>query len=338
MIPLLLLGCSAPGPFDCEARRPQLKTFNELWLAFDERYAVFDQRLPDRTWDDVGDAYCSELTGDMGDPELFEVLVDMVRELDDGHVQVRLPREGLSASGWANPYPHYPALYDLEFQAEADYLDGPLTWAGNRWVSWGRIDSVGYLSLTSMDSLSASGNAAADRRVALEALEQASVDLQGVDGLIVDVRANEGGWDDVSLAIAGRFATTKTPVWDKRHREDGTFGSWTEISVEPIAPHWDVPVVVLTSGGTFSAAETFVLAMRELDGVTVLGEPTSGHLSDIYGNPLSRGWRLSLSAEQYRAADGEFYEAVGVPPDVSIPFEPGLGRGVMLEQALDRLR
>ena len=48
---------------------------------------------------------------------------------------------------------------------------------------------------------------------------------------------------------------------------------WRDVFVESPGPHvYDRPTVVLTSGGTFSAAETFTLAMREQPHVTVVGE------------------------------------------------------------------
>jgi C-terminal processing protease CtpA/Prc len=139
-------------------------------------------------------------------------------------------------------------------------------------------------------------------------------------GWVVDVRANEGGWDLVSLEYASTFASERRLVWSKRERagsEHDEFTEWEDHYVKKSRENaYDGPVVVLTSGGTFSAGETFVLAMRELDNVTILGEVTSGHHSDLHDTKLPNGWALDFSGEQYRAADGEVYEAVGIPPDV----------------------
>ena len=97
------------------------------------------------------------------------------------------------------------------------------------------------------------------------------------------------------------------------------------------------PVVLLLSGWTFSAAETFALSMRVRSNVTLLGEQTSGHFSDLERASLPNGWRYTYSAERYLAADGKIYEAQGVPPGILIAFDPAAfsgGRDVMLEAAL----
>ena len=100
------------------------------------------------------------------------------------------------------------------------------------------------------------------------------------------------------------------------------------------------PVVLLTSGGTFSAAETFALAMRVRNDVTLVGERSSGHFSDMIDGELPNGWDLTLSGERYRAADGEIYETRGVPVDMAVALDVdalSAGQDVMLETALEIL-
>ena len=74
------------------------------------------------------------------------------------------------------------------------------------------------------------------------------------------------------------------------------------------------PVAVLTNRRTFSAAESFVLAMRTLPQVTLVGDTTGGGS----GNPLFRempnGWSLSVSRWLERAPDGTTHEGRGIGP------------------------
>lgn len=114
--------------------------------------------------------------------------------------------------------------------------------------------------------------------------------------------------------------------------------------VEPHdGPRFDGPVVVMVSGSTVSAAEIFTLAMRELPNVTVVGQPTSGELSDILSRTLHNGWSLGLSNEQYLAADGTLFEAVGIPAETAIEADLlqqdawAGGTDPWLEAALDAL-
>lgn len=63
---------------------------------------------------------------------------------------------------------------------------------------------------------------------------------------------------------------------------------------------FDGPVIVLTSGSTFSAAETFALAMRVRDNVSIVGERSSDHFSDLEEFELANGWLYTLSSLRVR--------------------------------------
>jgi hypothetical protein len=327
--------------FDCPGDAPGRATLRQLWSDLDARYAVFDLRLPaDTTWDDAGNVACAALASATGPEDVFAHLIAMLQTLDDGHTQLHARDLSLRADAWVSVYPHYDALYTAELAVEAHYLDAPLRWAADDWVAWGRMGDVGYVSLTSMDALSPSGNEGADVRAAKGAIARVRADLDDARAWVVDVRANEGGWDAVSLAIAAEIAGPRTLAWSETRRDGPAhddFGDWVDVHTEANDDGYPGPVVLLTSGGTFSAAETFVLAMRERPGVTVLGETTSGHLSDLVSGRLDNGWRYDFSGERYRAADGELYEGVGIPPDVAEPFDPDAlraGTDTQLEAAL----
>lgn len=318
---------------------PAHRVFDRFWATLDREYALFDIRLDDVTWDDVGTTQCALIGEDITDVELFRILVHTAETLDDGHIQLR--GAGQEDDGWASPYPYYDALYELELNAESQYLDGPLSWAANDWFAWGTIGAYGYVSITSMDTLSNSGNEADDVDAARDALSQVFADLQTSAGIIVDVRANEGGWDAVSVELTRHFAGEPTLAWSEAVRNGPAhddFGDWEDTFIPSAADDaYTGPVVVLSSGGTFSAAETFLLAMRERPQVVVLGERSSGHLSDIFDAELPNGWEFGFSGERYRAADGELYERIGVPPDTEVALDVDAldgGTDVMLEAAL----
>jgi carboxyl-terminal processing protease len=346
LLSLWLTGCAekepspppTPEPW-CDGDSPAHEVFRAFWTDFDERYAVFDAHLsPGADWRALGGEHCEALGEAPTDEQLYDTLLALARELDDGHVNVCAER---CEDAWVSVYPHYPALYALEGQIEEHYLDGRLSWAAEDWVAWGSIGEVGYVSLTSMDGLSAGGSEGKDRQAAREAMQQVLADLGTSRGLVVDIRANEGGWDSVGLEMATAFAGERALAWTEQLRDGPAHDDFTEpepVYVEAaVGDAFAGPVVLLTSGGTFSAAETFVLAMRVRDSVTVLGEPTSGHFSDLVSGRLPNDWRYSLSAERYVAADGELYEARGAPVDVEMVFDPDAlqqGQDTQLEAAL----
>lgn len=332
-----------PGPpFEgCPGRSTSHDVFNALWSAFDGEYALFGIRLTDRSWDSIGHEICDQVTDDMSGPELFDLMLTMLEFLDDGHVQLVADDLGLDEDAWVSEYPYYDELYALEGNAEDNYLDGSLSWAAQDWFAWGTIGSVGYVSITSMDGLSESEEEDDDRAAANDAMAQVVADLGGSQALIVDVRANEGGWDGVALDIARWFSGPATLAWSEQIRngpEHDDFSPWEDVEVGDAVPDaYGGPVVLLTSGGTFSAAETFALAMQVRDDVAIIGERSSGHFSDLFDGELPNGWEYSLSGERYRAADGNIYEAQGVPVDEEVGLDVDAlasGQDVILEAAL----
>jgi carboxyl-terminal processing protease len=67
---------------------------------------------------------------------------------------------------------------------------------------------------------------------------------------------------------------------------------------------------------TVSAGEIFALTMRTLPNVVLVGTRTRGAFSDAIDKPLPNGWKLNLSAEVYRDAQGIWHETKGVPPQL----------------------
>ncbi|HLU64975.1 MAG TPA: S41 family peptidase, partial [Kofleriaceae bacterium] len=328
----------------CDGDSAAHETFNAFWSTFDLHYAVFDVRLRGTSWAAIGEEACAALLADISGDDLFDLLIGMAEHLDDGHVTLTAPELGRDEDAEVSVYPHYDAVYELEDLVEEEYLDDSFERAAEDEISWGTIGAIGYISITSMEELSASGDEEDDVAAARQAMAAAMDDLAGVDGIVVDVRANEGGWDAVSLEIAAWFAGPRAVAWSEQVRSGPAHD---DLSV-PVATYVDAtraggfagPVVLLTSGGTYSAAETFALAMRVRDDVLLLGERSSGHFSDMIGGELPGGWELTYSGERYIAADGNVYEASGVPVDIAVPLDlAALARGedAMLAAALAEL-
>ena len=321
-----------------------IRNFDAFWSDLDQGYAVFDVRLPDQSWEELGTAYGAALGDHSSDSELFDQIMELARHLDDGHLTLSADDIDRDEDAWVSVYPHYDQLYALEDNIEDRYLDNALSSAAQGSFAWGTIAQVGYLSITSMDDISSSGDEDDDIQAAEAAMAQALADMGAPTGMVVDVRANEGGWDTVSLAVAQHFAGERTLAWSKQLR-DGSghddFGTPEEVYVEACSSDcFEGSVVLLTSGGTFSAAETFALAMRVRDQVTLLGEPSSGHFSDMTDGELPNGWNYTFSGERYRAADGEVYEARGVPVEVPVDLDVDTlagGQDKMLDAALELL-
>jgi carboxyl-terminal processing protease len=340
-------------------------TFNTFWADLDNRYAVFAERLPTgKTWAQLGQRYGKRVNGKMSSTQLFDALIGMVRELDDGHTSLKAKDLDRDEDAAAAPYKYEDELDGIESNVKARYVEEKrLTSLARGKIKYGRIagpvgkgQDVGYVLISSMEGLSPGGTEDADTAVTRQAMRTILGEFGDVLGVVLDVRNNGGGFDDVSKEIAGWFKGPHALAWKKQHREGRGFSTPEKEYVVDSSKNKGAfvgPTVLLQSGASFSAAETLGLALRTREQVTFVGEPTGGHYSDTYGfeseapsgapgdGQLPNGWTYQFSGEIYVSADGKIREAIGIPVKHPVRFDPkALARGqdVMLDRALAVLR
>ena len=134
-----------------------------------------------------------------------------------------------------------------------------------------------------------------------------------LNGLIIDLRSNPGGWRSVLTGILGHFVR-------------GNVGSFTSrkgdlpLLIEPGASPdlRGIPLVVLVDSATASYAELIAAVLQRRAGAVVLGAPSAGNTETIYSYELSGGARLWVAQEGFRLSDGTNLEGLGVQPDMSV--------------------
>lgn len=149
----------------------------------------------------------------------------------------------------------------------------------------------------------------------------------GACGVVVDLRGNGGG--DMGPMVAGlapllpEGVTGSFVVGDRvtdLRVDDGRFtGGGTPTRTQSGATALDVPVAVLTDGGTGSSGEQVLLAFRGLDDTRTFGEPTAGYASVNRSTTLYSGSTLVLTVGQTRARTGELFGDEPIPPDEAVP-------------------
>ncbi|TZG28633.1 S41 family peptidase [Sphingomonas montanisoli] len=128
--------------------------------------------------------------------------------------------------------------------------------------------------------------------------------------LILDLRANGGGRDDVFDRIAGMFLPKGTPLlWGERiERAAGT-------------RLYDGPVFVLIGPRTASAAELLAVAL-ERAGAKIIGQRSKGAVTGGADYRLPDGGRLTVADYDVRLPDGARIEKVGVMPRHRVAERP----------------
>ncbi|MCP5535472.1 MAG: PD40 domain-containing protein [Akkermansiaceae bacterium] len=155
----------------------------------------------------------------------------------------------------------------------------------------------------------------------------------GKEGLVIDVRDNGGGFTSDHLLTAlcqPRHAFTVPRNGGAGYPQDRI-----------VYATWHKPIIVLCNQNSFSNAEIFVHAIRNLKRGKVVGVATAGGVISTGSTKLLniahmrlpfRGW--------FSAIDGKDLELNGAKPDVSLWNKPGelsRGKDVQLEKAVQIL-
>jgi C-terminal processing protease CtpA/Prc len=172
-----------------------------------------------------------------------------------------------------------------------------------------------------------------------EALEIAAVALDSLalcDALIFDIRDNIGGeWGTASL-ILGYLLPGGTVFGHMYDRDSRLVEERAIPNVIPGRPFDnDVPVYVLTSNRTGSAAEGFAYTLKNLDRGIVVGEVTAGMAHPSKEIVVNDYFRMSVPyLRTENVVTKTSFEGTGVVPDIEVPADRALEAAV--ENALRR--
>ena len=278
---LLLASCVSEDEF---SNTPQ-GNLDALWQIVDEHYCFFPDKAREYglDWQECHHRYSAMLTPTMTKEQLFEVCGKMLAELRDGHVNLASPFNVARYWDW---YENYPVNYSDSLQRVYLGTDYRLT-CGIRYTIL--PDNIGYLAIPTFDGSVGSGN-----------LDAIFTYLRLCDGLIVDVRNNEGGLLTMAQDVTACFVNEKTTVGYIAHKTGVGHDSFSQPEAVKLTPaegmRWQKPVVVLTNRRTYSAANAFVSYMKDLPQVTVVGDRTGGGAGLPYNNELPCGWTVRFSA------------------------------------------
>jgi carboxyl-terminal processing protease len=333
---------------------PELN-FAALWHTFTEQYAFFGQRAID--WQETFERYSQQVNSTMTEPQLFTIFSQMMAQLKDGHVglvsQSQTYTAGEPAKVTLRIYDEFAqqtevssleAYIDQQLtvieHAIVDYLNGVVTQGANDKLAWGKLSpSVGYLLIRQMTGFSANSDASdlENLQALRPAISSAMAQLTDTDAMVIDLRLNGGGQTKSALAIAGYFVEQSMPAYTVKAKFAGDYTERQTIDLQPsVSSGYVGPVVILISGLTASAAELFVVTMRERGNVTIVGETTEGIFSNKLNRQLPNGWHFSLSNEVYQTMQGDVLEAVGIVPDEQQVIFPYSDRAAGKDSALDK--
>lgn len=163
---------------------------------------------------------------------------------------------------------------------------------------YGVVDDAGYLALTQFVEKTPQ-----EVREALESFK----DNKDVKYIVLDLRGNGGGLVDRAVEVAANFLPKGTEVVRTRGREASSEKVYKTLR-SPIFP--DMPLFVLTDGGTASSAEIVAGAIQDLDRGVLIG-------SRSFGKGLVQGTRqlpydgiLKVTVAKYYLPSGRLIQAL----------------------------
>lgn len=149
--------------------------------------------------------------------------------------------------------------------------------------------------------------------------------LTGTRGLILDLRNNGGGDAEAMSDIASSFLGFGSSLGQFTDRLGTSFTIYTH-SKSLLTPHLiqktDLPLIVLTSERTASAAEIFVEAIRVSRRATIIGKESCGCVLAVRTRHLlPDGGLLDVSELDYETPNGAHLEGHGIKPDELVVVE-----------------
>lgn len=178
--------------------------------------------------------------------------------------------------------------------------------------------NIGYMEFT---------NFAGPNEDALKTVQAAMQFVAHSDALIIDLRNNRGGNGSMANEILSYFFKTKTYTGRSFNRIEN---KWSDNYVEnkKKITHGlilNMPLYLLTSGRTFSAAEGFAYTLQNLKNATVIGETTRGgaHLTRSFsiGNGFVAFVPFTRSENVKTKTD---WEGAGVIPNIIVDEKEAL--------------
>ena len=226
------------------------------------------------------------------------VLTQTVQSVNhDKHMRIRVNNGGVPQSG------------------------GPSRETGNGFRESKMLEStIGYIDMRNFAPL----------QLASEVADEHMKKLESATAIIIDLRKNSGGNPDMVQYLCSYFFSERIHLNSLYFRDTNqTTEFWTVDVSGKKRP--DVPLYILTSSFTFSAAEEFCYNMQTRKRATLVGETTGGGANP--GDLFPVNDQLSIFIPTGRAINpvtGINWEGTGVEPEVKVAAMDALDKAIEL--------
>ena len=153
-----------------------------------------------------------------------------------------------------------------------------------------------------------------------------------VNGIILDLRNNPGGYLQGSVDIAGEFLTRGSVVVI----EDGG-ETKNEFKTDRSGSFTNKKIVILVNGGSASASEILAGALSENKGYKLIGETTFGKGTIQEPLQLEKGSSLHITTAKWLTPKGTWVNDKGIEPDIKVEDKEDTTIDEQLQEAIKTL-
>ncbi len=153
--------------------------------------------------------------------------------------------------------------------------------------------------------------------------------VSNANALIIDLRYGVGGSPEMVNYIVSHFFKSKTRTIDIEIRSENTTLNYATTPDSSQTKLHNIPIFILTSYKTFSAAEGLAFELQYLKRATIVGETTRGGAHTVTYRPLSNGFVADIPFGRAITPDTKKnWERVGVVPDIKETSDNALNKAV----------
>jgi Peptidase family S41/Tricorn protease C1 domain len=297
--------------------------FDSLWSTFDREYSYFEHKQID--WNALRTTFRPRAIEAPDQTAFIGVVREMLARLHDLHVVLRDPGGTAIATYDPQPFVNWDRSVWQQYISRASWMQGQTNWGH------GVLDGVPYIAIGAWNAAS----------IRADDFDAAFERYRNAPQLILDVRMNPGGDDQLAFQIAGRFAHGPVISGYVKVRNGPSHHDFTAPTARVVNPRgaWQFAgnVLLLIGRRCASSNESFIAAMRQMPNVTLAGDQTAGATANPGTFSLANGWTYTVSRWVEYTADNQVIEDVGIAPRVFVPASAGdfvQGRDPVLDWAL----
>lgn len=277
--------------------------FDQVWSDFDEHYSYFIEK--DIDWDALRTQHRPDFAQEMTPAEFAQAFSVVLNELHDWHVWIQAPGE--DPIGYDGTYPvNYPPAPLTRYAQGGTYTSIGDDVIQHAWVG----DNVAYIAVNTLDT----GKWAA---VTDDAIGNMFTTYQNADGMIIDIRRNNGGNEDNAARIASRLTDAAVEYGSVMTRNGPNHDDFDPLVTKTLDPsdrlHYEGTVVALIGQRCLSSAEWFT-CMLEAAGAHLMGDHTRGGSGNPTVLTLDNGVSYSISTWVAYDLFGQVIEDHGIEP------------------------